>query len=675
MSSLTIGKVKLNLINCESEASKSPFKEDLLRIVKDRSPLEYNRILAEKSEELKAEAFPYVYHLSDMRANIARWLPIEAGERVLETNAECGAITGALLEFTDNVTSITGCAADAEILAERYSACNGLVIYAGNEEAVIPVISAENQRFDWILTDDAKLLNKLKPLLSIKGRIVFMTDNRMGMRNLSGVKAFNDTEYFTGIEGKEGTGFTYAGIHKLLAITGFKKAQMYYPYPDFRFLRNLYSNARPPKTGELIENSNNTNSDRIELFNEKEAFDASCEDGAFPMYSNSYLVVIGEPLSIEFARFSNDRASEYAIFTTIDSKFGKKIVRKQPITPAAIDHVKNMAESYKKLEEKYAGSRLHINKCNLLTTENKIYADFEYVKGIELASLLDRALMKEDLEDFYKLFDKYVRLTGYNDSYPFTDIDLVFSNILIDPNKDIWTLTDYEWCKEGSTKVRETAYRAIYCYLLENPDRKKFNLDLLLDKLVLSREAAAEIERDEEIFQKKVNGRNITLPEIKSRMGFGSFNPLSSSVKINNNSKIYKFRIYPGGSHGEFSEETAFDIKDAYISDTQAEATIPVMIEDLVMRVDPLNAPCIVTILEAKLGEADFPVDSKKYVVSNGKRAGKETFIFKTQDPNLYFNIGGFFHNEDTFLYLKLDIIPVSELTAGNLEGNIKRIF
>lgn len=661
---ISIGKVTVNLIDCELENNKPYFKEDLLKIVRDNSELEYPRIIEEKNN------YEYLYHLSDIRGNLVRWLPIKKDEAVLEVNAECGAITGELLKLSENITAVCCCATDAEILAERYSNCNKFVIYAGDQKAALEAVEAQ---FDWIILNDARLLLEAKKLLKNNGRIVFVTDNRMGMRNLNGMKAVGQSDYYTGVEGKSDSGFTFAGLRKVISLSGFTKAQMFYPYPDYRFMKTLYSNNRLPKVGELVDNQSNYESDRLVLFSEKNAFDAACEDGSFQYYSNSYLVILGEPVSTEYARFSNERAPEYKIFTTIENVAGVRTVKKYPITERANDHIRNLLKYNRRLEEKYAGSKLLINKCSLLDIGNSVSASFEFVEGVELTKLLDDCLSRDDLDTFYGLFDKYVSLTGFNETFAFADLDVVFSNIIV--NKDEWTLIDYEWCKETAILARETAYRAIYCYVLEDKKREKFNSDLILKRIGLSREAAEEIEKDESIFQSNVTGKNLTLAQIRERLGVKAVNPISLADKMSDDKGIYRFQVYPGGNTGEFSEDTSFVIKEAYKSETVAEATVPVCIEDSVMRVDPLDGPCIIVIKEAKLGEVDFPVENKKYFKVNGKRLGDNIFVFPTSDPNMYFNIDGFVHNEDTFLYLNLELIPMPVYAASAVSDNIKKLF
>ena len=667
-----IGKVNLNLIS-ESAEEPSEIKADILRIVRDLNVIEYQGIIEEKASVSGEVGYQYLYHLSEIRSNIVSWLPIKTSDTVLECECECGAVTAGLIKKTHHVTAFTEDSYDAEIVCERFSDIDGLNVYGGDCEEILKALSEEGKTFDWIIVHDESFLKAASNLLSKKGRIIFITDNRMGLRNLAGVKAAGEDDYFTGIEGKKGTGFTYSGLFKLLESLKFKKAQLYFPYPDSLFMKNLYSNAHMPKAGELVNNDYCFSSDRYRLFSEKEAFDAACNDGSFKYYSNSYLTVIGEPLDIEYARFSNDRAPEYRIFTVISSGKDGKTVKKLPISEAAFNHIYNLKDFYSKLLKKYEGSELKINACSLKDDLTGPEAVFEYVKGVELSRLLDDALKADDFDTFTKLFDKYVSLTGFNETYPFADQDMVFSNILVDG--DTWTLIDYEWCLDTKLPVKETAYRAIYCYLLEDESRKKFNVDLVLDKLVLSREAADEIELDEMSFQKKVTGKSLSLSELRERLGFKIVNPIKSKFSDSLDKQIYQFRIYPGGATGEMSEDTAFDIDNPYTSEKNAKATIFVSKDDKILRADPVNAPCLIKFNEAKLSELDFPVDSKKYLASNGKRLSKDTFLFSTNDPNLYFNIDGFIHDEDTFLYLDLDITLLSEDTAKAIEGNLKRFF
>lgn len=59
------------------------------------------------------------------------------------------------------------------------------------------------------------------------------------------------------------------------------------------------------------------------------------------------MAVIGAPLDLKYARYSNDRAESFRIRTEIlRDKEGCKTVRKYPLTKEAEAHVRHMPEAY-----------------------------------------------------------------------------------------------------------------------------------------------------------------------------------------------------------------------------------------------------------------------------------------------------------------------------------------
>ena len=75
---------------------------------------------------------------------------------------------------------------------------------------------------------------------------------------------------------------------------------------------------------------------------------------------------------------------------------------------------------------------------------------------------------------FHFYFQQYLERIGYNETFPVADFDLIFANILV--KDDTWTLIDYEWTFGKPIETKELAFRAIYCYLLEDEKRNKLQL-------------------------------------------------------------------------------------------------------------------------------------------------------------------------------------------------------
>lgn len=641
-------------VTLESIEKSMSFKEkDLFTIVRDCSKKEYRSIIEHKND------YFYLANLSHFRKNIVRWLPIKRDDKVLEIGAKSGAVSAGLVELSEYITLFEQNLTLARILAERIENCKDSIVISGDLEAAFKDILEQKKSFDWIIVYNPSFLDTAQSLVSENGHIVLISDNRLGLKFLAGNKAEGAKDYYTYIEGKNSSEtLTYSMLNELKNKVRSNEMSVYYPYPDFRFVKNLYSDGHLPTPGELVDNLNNYESDRMVLFSEKEAFDAACRDGSFKYIANSYLVVFGTPLEVEYVRFSNDRIDERSIYTMITCKDDYKQVKKYPFNKEAEAHIEEIYANYGKLVKRYDGSLLNINTCNIFEREGGKYVSFGYVEGCTLEELMDECIRKNDLEAFYKLFDKYVQYLSFDNTGEITDIDAVFSNILV--SNDEWTLIDYEWCKPSKVEIKETAYRAIYCYMLEAESRKVIDLDLIREKLVLSKAATDEIEADEMKFQKMITGKLKALGEIREALGHKAVNPIPYAEKITDSGSGLVVQVYPADIQGNFSEETSFFVDNAYLSEHEADILIPVGTNISRLRIDPMNACGIVTVEECRINENDYPFDNKKYLISNGKRLGDSSFAFDTEDPNLIFNLAGLVREEDSFFFLKLrvDVLP-----------------
>ena len=640
--------------------------------IKNASPLEY-AAFCEKEKD-----FYFIDNLSDIRANIVRVLPIKNNEKVLEAEAGTGAVTVGLFEMTDKITALEENLNEAGILSERFYEKAGLTVYAGNKKKAFECLKAgaANEKYDWIIIKDPADLEFVSDLVSKQGRIVLLCENKIGIKYLAGNKYGTEKDYFTSIEGRDRNVYTLNRIANKIRKCGFSDYKLFFPYPDFRFMRTLFSGDRMPGVGECVENLNNLQSDRMVLFNEGRAIDAAVRDGSFALLANSYMFLIGGDIDTIYARFSNERDRKYSIYTTIDKidNKGNLTVRKHPLSKYAFDHIKNLKAYEGKLIDKYSGSGLSINRCELETVKGDVpTASFEYVKGETLSELMDRALLVEDdKEKALQLFERFVKTIGYNEDYKFTDLDVVFSNIFINSN-DEWTLTDYEWCVDKALPIKETAYRAYACYLMENPEREKLNKDLIIEKLGLSTEAAQDILKDEVAFQDKVRGKNLTLMQLRDSMGRKSVNPIPYGEKSMGREHIYRFKVYRADTKGNFSESNSFYYEDAYVSDDEAKVLLNIEPGDFKLRLDPLDSSCLVTVKEVKINDRDYPIEHKKLVTSNGVRIADDSFLFATDDPNLIFDFAGQLHDKENFFYIDMEIMPLKTEHAEKLLKGMKR--
>lgn len=676
-----IGKVRLDYSHYPGKDlySDGAIEDELLDIVKNAARIEYPMIIEEKG------SWPILYHLSPLRANIVDWLPIDKNSKVLEVGSGCGVITERLSEKAGEVVCVDLSAKRSHINAYRNQDCDNITIHVGNFADIEPELPKD---FDYVCLIGAfeygqSYIHSKTPyedfleimLRHVKedGRLVIAIENKFGLKYFAGCKEDHLGTYFSGLEGYPEGGsartFTRAGLERILKACGVKDYSFYYPYPDYKFPTVIYSDRRLPGIGELTDNIRNFDRDRMVLFNEKYVFDSVIKDGLFPGFSNSYMVVIGKEPEISYVKYSNDRREDFAIRTEIAEDSSGRVVRKLPMTEQASDHIRRIEIAYRLLKKRYEGSGLLINPCSLVQ-EGKC-AQFPYEKGTTLEELLDDCLEKGDLEEFYRLFDKYYSLISYNEESGITDYDLIFANILVD--QDRWTVIDYEWTMKKRISAREIALRAIYCYVLEEEKRNKLDLDLILGKLGITQKEAEEFRRRELKFQKKVTGKRMSMGEIRAAIGTYCVNPGDLMERHLQEILDKRIQVYFDTGRG-FCEEDSYYIPDVYVGPDSVEAEIPFDGNVNALRIDPADRCCVVKICEILLNQVPVPL-SKKHIVSNGKALTGETYVFATSDPNFTVKVSALPRQAENILSVRMNISPLSQEIAQDMERSARHLF
>lgn len=680
-----IGKVKLDYSRYPGEDfyCDGKVEDEILDIVKNLSPVEYGGVIEER------KSWPILYHLSPLRENIVDWIPMKKSDRVLEVGSGCGAITGALSRKAGSVTCVDLSKKRSLINAYRHSECENVTIHVGNFKDIEPDLPRD---FDYICligvfeygqsyiggeTPFHDFLKTLMSHLAKSGRIVIAIENKYGLKYFAGCKEDHLGTWFSGIENyADGGGvrtFSRRGLEKIFKSCGVKESNFYYPYPDYKFMTTLYSDAYLPGKGELSNNLRNFDRDRMLLFDEKSAFDGIAEDGLFPIFANSFVAVIGGGFDVKYVKYSNDRAPEFTIKTEIARNAAGEIsVRKYPLGNAAAEHVRGMAVAYENLQKKYKGGNLEINRCKLVEEGGDLFAQFEFVQGTSLSELMDSCLDKGDLEGFYKYFKEYVERIGYNSEYPVADFDLIFANILV--NKDKWTLIDYEWTFGKPIDTRELAFRAIYCYLLEDEKRNKLNLDLILEELQITEEDAENFREQERDFQRFVTGKHMSMAQMRDLIGYRMMIPQKWVEKYHDSESVNKVQIYEDRGSG-FKEEESYFVPEAYQGENLIELELTVSGDVLNLRIDPAFDCCVVRIEEMTFNGETVPIDKKKVLAVNGRIARPSTLIFPTTDPNINIALSELTRQPENTLYVRMEVVRLPIAMAQEMANAVKKII
>ncbi|WP_081676447.1 class I SAM-dependent methyltransferase [Butyrivibrio sp. NC3005] len=644
-----IGNVKLNLDHYSGKDlyCDGAVEDQLLDIVKNHTKEEFPQIIEEYA------SWPVLYHLSEMRSNIVEWIPMNHMEKVLEVGAGCGAITGKLAEKAASVTCVELSQKRSEINAYRNKDCDNITIHIGNFTDIEPDLPND---FDYIFligvfeygqsyiggdTPYEDFIKMLQKHLSINGRIVIAIENRTGLKYFAGCREDHLGTYFSGIEGytKESVArtFTRNALISLMKKCGIKNYHFYYPYPDYKLPTMIHSDIYLPGLGELSDCVRNFDNPRMRLFDEKYAYDSLIKDGMYPDFANSFEIIIGNGFPTVFSKFSNDRGDEFKIRTDITLDIMRHtLITKTPMTEKAKVHIKNIRNAYVALKERYEGGELEINECNVNPTTGA--AAFPFVEGEPLSALMDRCIMADDMEGFKALFEEYMRRTSYHEDVEVADYDLIFSNILVD--KDKWTVIDYEWTYGRQIPAKEIAFRALYCYLEEDPRRRKINVEQFYEMLGIDEKEQERLLEVEAEFQKYVTNNRKSLVEMWNKIGRKVTVPEEMKPdRLTHDHEILDDRIQVYFDYGQgLSEEQSQYVPEKY--DADGRVTINLELEDGVrdIRIDPAITTCMMTIESVLWNDVEVFIDQDKLkIYPNGVWLSNHSLIFGTDDPGVTF--------------------------------------
>ena len=526
-----IGKVALDLskysgtdLYCDGEV-----EDELLDIVKTHKQEDYPSVIAERLK------WPILYHLSDLRENIVSWLRLKKDAKILEVGSGCGAISGALLEKAGRLDCVELSKKRSLINAYRHKDAGNMCIHVGNFEDIEPVLDTDYDAVfligvfeyaaSYIHDEDpyGSFLKIIRKHAASDGIIVIAIENRLGLKYFGGAREDHLGDFFKGIEDYPDGGvvrtFSRPALEKLLKTEGVSDYSFYYPYPDYKFMMSLYSDERLPREGELNTNKLKLDRDRMELFDEGKTYDSLIRDGLFPVFSNSYLCVLGKGPEVIYSKYSNDRDSAYAIRTDMVKKDGKIFFEKYPVHPDAEEHISRMRERYDALNKTLNGSGL--KPCSLSLTDDGKGIRFPYIKGSTMDELLSMAVRKKDSEKINELLYTYGRFQEANSKASVSDPDMQLANLIL--SDEGWVLIDYEWAGEDRGDLLQNTVRGIYLFKEYNAAGAALDIKQVKEAIPFFPESfdMDELWKRERSFQKSVTGSRRALGELNEMLGNG----------------------------------------------------------------------------------------------------------------------------------------------------------
>jgi O-antigen biosynthesis protein len=330
----------------------------ILRQAKDLSVL---------SDELRAAIvdWPTEYHLSPVRANLLRHLPIAPGETVLELGAGCGALTRWLGETGATIIAVEGSERRAAIARER---CRDLA----NVSVVCDQIAGvDAPGADWVLLVGVleyanayhdgpgdgvdALLKHARHLVASGGALIVAIENQLGLKYFNGCSEDHLGVPYFGVSGlyrSDGpVTFGKGELDRRIESAGFASRECFLPFPDYKLPLVMLTQealAEPAlDVADLVSraSSRDYGGSTWRAFSEALAWAPLIRNGLLAEHANSFLIVAraqraarrGPGIEALAWSYSSTRPSRYHVATTFVREGDGIVVRKKRLLAATTD--------------------------------------------------------------------------------------------------------------------------------------------------------------------------------------------------------------------------------------------------------------------------------------------------------------------------------------------------
>lgn len=399
--------------------SDGDVEEELLQAVQNPDAIE--------EKLLTGDSWPHLYHLSNIRENILDWYNFNPEGTLLEIGSGCGAVTGLFCKKVRHVTAIELSKRRSMVNVTRNEQYDNLTIMLGNFEDIqiqekfdyVTLIGVFEYSICYINSDNPfmDMLKRAKSFLKPGGKLFIAIENKYGLKYFAGATEDHSGRNFDGLENYVAVDrvrtFSKGTLEKMLQDAGFTKNQWYYPMPDYKLPEEIYSDKKLPVHGSIRGTCAAYDRDRYELMDENLCYDSVCEDGMFPQFANSFLIISEEgerteekQPEVSYAKYNRERVPKYRtslrILTGAD---GTKWVEKAALSKEAEAYVASFAENRKLIEN----MNDKIVPVEVLKQEPGRIC-LEYVEGESLAEQIEKFLgrpeqlnkaVKEALEQIF----------------------------------------------------------------------------------------------------------------------------------------------------------------------------------------------------------------------------------------------------------------------------------
>ena len=442
-------------------------------------------------------SFPMIYHFSEIRENILNWYPFTKEDSILEIGAGCGAITGMLCRRAGHVTAVELSKRRADINYARHKEYENLTIMVGNLNDM-----SFDRKFDYVVVNGVleyamsftegetpyeTFLRNMGTYLNPTGRLLIAIENRLGLKYFAGAPEDHTDLYFYGIDGypnnRSVRTFSKKELGELLERSGFPFMRFYYPYPDYKFPTEIftdeslytysYGKGYPVYTDKTLN-----------LFAEESGVSAFTKEKILDKFVNSFLVDAGTVAGKEssetlYVKMNQARKEEFRLLTKIVREGDRLTAVKETMTPKALPFLQRLQvlgnckaaggnTSYENLPCTLNGNSISYPVLKGKTMHQQIEELSEQGEIEKVKDLLrdfyenffaDRRKMDYRTPEFIQVFGDYPGKEEYECVSP-ANIDLICSNIFAEEEKN--QVIDYEWTFDFAVPAAFIMWRMVH---------------------------------------------------------------------------------------------------------------------------------------------------------------------------------------------------------------------
>lgn len=482
--------------------SDGDIEEDILRYIQEHEPESYEDVIA------KDPRFPVAYHLSEYRQHLLDWYPFSPDASLLEIGGGMGAFTNLFCERCSHVVTIEMSKRRAEAIQSRCRNQNNLDIYVGDLMDI-----DLKEKFDYITVlgvleyqkaysqeehPEKSFLDRLVTFLKPGGKILIAIENRMGLKYWCGDVEDHCGIPFTGINGYAPGGrartFDREELSQLLRESALSELKYYYPLPDYKFPRAVYTDDYVPKDNVLSAVIPNYyaglfHSQYSVVADEKKIYPSIARNGVFPYFANSFFVECSRKKmkdnGIRFVSTTAERREEYKIRTVVRNQE----VIKEAVLPAGKPHIEQIYQRINEIKEagvsiidhQWDDGKIHMPFIQNQTLEDVLIQLIEKKETAKVQRWIDLLLEQIITASCARQEEKITEgpnmcLTVLSKAY----CDMIFSNAFV-LGEQLY-FYDQEWISENvpANFVLYRAFKILYSANphLEDAIPQKYWLDL-----------------------------------------------------------------------------------------------------------------------------------------------------------------------------------------------------